>query len=100
MSQEQSKIFFEELIQVDGDYENYINNNHGSYRINSKDLDTLNLISAIATINKGLSKIVLKTFNGYNGLNQIHYINIIDDSKLNYSRNGIHNSNTKSNKEI
>lgn len=92
MSQEQSKIFFEELIQVDGDYENYINNNHGSYRINSKDLDTLNLISAIATINKGLSKIVLKTFNGYNGLNQIHYINIIDDSKLNYSRNGIHNS--------
>lgn len=43
MSQEQSKIFFEELIQVDGDYENYINNNHGSYRINSKDLDTLNL---------------------------------------------------------
>ena len=43
LSKRQSDIFFNEMIQVDGDYESFIK--HGTYRISSKDIDNINIIA-------------------------------------------------------
>lgn len=89
LSKRQCDIFFNEMIQVDGDYESFIK--HGTYRISSKDIDNINIISAVASLNYGLSSIKHKKIStSHNDI--LYYINIINANKLNYSKGGIHNS--------
>ena len=91
LSKEQSDVFFNELIQVDGDYTNHIK--YHNYRINSTDEETINLISAIASINYGLSTITKRKVNSsFKSDTEIFYISLVNEEKLNYSRGGIHNS--------
>lgn len=93
LSKNQANIFFEELIKVDGDYERYIKTDKGSYRVNSKDEDTLNLISAICSINYGTSFIKTRVVkNSYIEGTNLGYINVIKENKLIFSKNGLHNS--------
>lgn len=92
ISKNQSDIFFNELIQVDGDYETYVKSNRKIYRINSINLRTLNIIASIASINKGLSKTVTRSMNSFNGTTNMSYINIVNESSLIKSKGGINNS--------
>ena len=87
LSKRQSDVFFDEMIQIDGDYEAYVR--YGTYRISSTDLDTINLISAIASINYGLSSIKKKGTRA----KMLYYINLLKKNKLEYSRGGLHHSN-------
>lgn len=81
-NKEQSQIFIDELILVDGDYESYINNR--GYRISSIVKHNVDIISAIVSLNYGYSNINFKD-------SRLFYINAINNNSLQYSRSGLHN---------
>lgn len=80
MSRKQSEVFFEELIQVDGDYENYLKNL--GYRINSKRKSDVDIISEIASINGRLSNIKERFINGGYSKTKMFYITLIKSDKV------------------
>ena len=91
LNKEQATIFLNEVIQVDGDYEAFINDR--GYRANSSRKVDLDIVSAIVSINFGYSKIknrgILK--NSFQTNKELLYLNVIKDTSLNYSKSGVHN---------
>lgn len=87
LSKQQSIIFKDELIQVDGDFQNQ------SYRIYSANLQQVDFLSAFFTINFGLTRVrVKKQGKGCFKTNKTqYYISLVEEHLLNYSKSGIHN---------
>lgn len=87
LSKKQAVIFKDELIQVDGDFENH------SYRIYSSSLQQADFLSAFFTINFGLTRVRIKKQGkgGFKTNKTQYYISLIEESLLNYSKSGIHN---------
>ncbi len=87
LSKGQAKIFFEEAIQVDGDYESYVNNN--GMRINSSRKDEMDLLCAMFSLNLGYSKIRKRKINGFNGKDEIYYTCFIEKEKFVSNKSGL-----------
>ena len=93
LSTRQANLFLEEAIQVDGDYNAYINNR--GMRFNSNNKQFVDLISAIFSLNFGTSMIknrgILKSVSGYESNKEMFYVNCIKENSLNFSKSGLHN---------
>lgn len=85
LNKRQAEIFLQELIQVDGDYENYIKNN--SYRLNSKNKRDLDIIAGIISINFGKATIKKRLVKGYK-TTYIYYLNFVKEEKILFNKSG------------
>lgn len=90
LNKEQSLIFINEIIKVDGDYESFLKRK--GFRINSKVNINLDIIAAIVAINFGVSKTNSRIINSsYIKNNEISYTNVVFNEELKHSRSGLHN---------
>lgn len=82
LSKRQARLFIDEAIQVDGDYENHIN--FGSYTYNSKRQEDIDFLSALISINLGISCDNTRYTDGYKKI-KMH--------KLSYHQHIVENPN-------
>lgn len=85
----QVKIFLDELIQVDGDYETFLRN--GTYRISTNDTHTINILQSVFSINGYFTNTYGRISSGYKKSFSF-YVSIIPGNKIVYSKGGFHNS--------
>lgn len=87
LSKKQTRIFFEEAIQVDGDYEAYINNR--GMRINSSKTAEMDIMCAMFSMNLGYAKEKEREIIGFNGKDKMQYTCFIEKEKFSENRNGL-----------
>lgn len=87
LSKEQTKIFFDEAIQVDGDYEAYIDNR--GMRINSSKKEEIDILCSMFSMNLGYAKGKEREINGFNGKDKIQYACFIEQEKFVQNKSGL-----------
>jgi tRNA-splicing ligase RtcB (3'-phosphate/5'-hydroxy nucleic acid ligase) len=92
LSHKKALIILDEIIKVDGDYENYLKYN--TFTFNTKKEDEANIISAMISINLGsASKKTRIIKNSYIKENHILYkITYVHNESFIYQKTGLHNS--------
>ena len=99
LSKEQAKIFINEIIQVDGDYENYIKKNKKSWTYFSSNKHDIDIISAILSINFGKATIRKRiNNNGFKKGTITYRVIYTPESTILKSKSGFNNKPIK--KEI
>ena len=92
LSQEMSVFVLNEMLFVDGDYENFVN--HQGFSLNTKKEYEANIISSMIAINYGTSKTLLRKTKGYGKEKVLIYkIKAIKNSALLKSKAGLNNRN-------
>lgn len=90
LSKHQAKVLLDEAIQVDGDFEGFLN--RGSYSFNGKSTKNLDILSAVLSLNLGYTvlkqRMVFSNFKDRRvGMNYMRYI---PKERIMYSRSGTH----------
>ncbi|MCK5018481.1 MAG: RtcB family protein, partial [Candidatus Peribacteraceae bacterium] len=80
MTKQQARVFLDELIMVDGDYENFIKRN--TYRLNSSRKSDLDLISAIIALHFGSSNMKSRETMGFGKLRTHIYMSKLETEML------------------
>lgn len=89
LSHSDSKVAIEELIQVDGDYTNFISRN--TFRLNSVETENLEPVQIMAAMNLGKTSITERTIFSYGGEIITYYLSMVPKNRLEYCRSGMHN---------
>lgn len=91
LNKRQSEVLYAELIQVDGDYTNYLKS--GSYRLNSSKKFELDLLSAIFSSNGHYTKITKRNIKSNYATESIDmfYLSVVKENKMRESKSGTGN---------
>lgn len=88
LSDRQAKVFFEEAIQVDGDYEAYIDNR--GMRVNSSKKEEMDLLCAMFSLNIGYSRAKSRYADGFNGKREVQYACFINKENIKNNKSGLY----------
>lgn len=99
LSLRQKVLFIDEAIQVDGDFEAF--KKRTSYRFNSSKKEDLDFLSALCSFIGYSSIKISKGFSNFLRKDRInYYLTFIPKERMEYNRNGLHNSKIKVEKKL